>query len=51
MAAGAAVASGMSNDEGQGIGETDLRQVQDRAAARRRPRDLRESEAQAAAGV
>jgi hypothetical protein len=39
------------NDEGQGIGEADLRQVQDRQAARRGPRDLHESEAQATAGM
>src|SRR5437667_292359 len=37
--------------EGAGIGEADLRQVQDRAAAWGRACDLFEPEAQAAAGV
>jgi hypothetical protein len=40
-----------NNDEGQSIGETDLRQVQDRPAARRRAGDLSEPETQAAAGL
>jgi hypothetical protein len=31
--------------EGQGVGEADLREVQDRAASRRGARDLLESEA------
>jgi hypothetical protein len=38
-------------DESQSVREADLRQVQDRAPARRRARDLSESEAQAAAGI
>jgi hypothetical protein len=47
------VLRGLGGDrhEGAGIGETDLRQVQDRAAAWGRACDLFEPEAQAAAGV
>jgi hypothetical protein len=38
-------------NESASIGQTDLRQVQDRAAPGRRPGDLPESKAQAAAGL
>jgi hypothetical protein len=40
-----------NNYEGQGIGQTDLRQVQDRPPPRRGAGDLLESETQAAAGI
>jgi hypothetical protein len=40
-----------NNDEGQGIGQTDLRQVQDRPPARRGAGDLLESETQTEARV
>jgi hypothetical protein len=39
------------NNEGSGISEEDLRQMQDRAPQRRRARDLRELEAQAETGM
>jgi hypothetical protein len=40
-----------TNDEGESVGEEDLRQVQDRAPPGRRARDLPEPEAQTEAGI
>jgi len=40
-----------NNDESQSVGETNLRQMQDRAAPRRRAGHLQQSETQAAAGM
>jgi hypothetical protein len=52
MAEGPVTGQGLRIDyESAGIGEEDLRQMQGHSAAWRRPRDLHEREAQAAAGL
>jgi hypothetical protein len=51
QAAAKELACGEVSDEGSIVSEKDLREMQDRATPRRRAGDLRESQAQAAAGM